>query len=181
MIRTSRWVWWWIWALAVPVAEAQSPASAEPERSASPPSAVLSRDGTGGLIVRATRIRQPIHVDGRLDEAAYAEVPPLTDFIQQEPHEGAPISEKTEAWVMYDDKYIYISGRMYEDVPPEKWTVFNTGVGIGNTRSRLEHLYGDRQKFEFDAPEGSGLSVTIEIPFVVETEAEVVDDARSVA
>jgi LytS/YehU family sensor histidine kinase len=66
-------------------------------------------------------------------------------------------------------------------VPPDRQTAFNTGVGLGNTRSRLEHLYGNLQRFEFEAPAGGGLSVTIEIPFVVETEAEAVDDARSVA
>jgi len=66
-------------------------------------------------------------------------------------------------------------------VPPETLTAFNTGVGLGNTRSRLEHLYGDRQRFAFDTPESGGLSVTIEIPFVVETEAQAVDEARSVA
>jgi two-component system, LytTR family, sensor kinase len=66
-------------------------------------------------------------------------------------------------------------------VPPEKLPAFTTGVGLGNTRARLEHLYGERQRFEYDAPPGGGLSVIIEIPFVVETEAEAMDDTRSVA
>jgi signal transduction histidine kinase len=64
-------------------------------------------------------------------------------------------------------------------VPPEKLNAFNTGVGLGNTRSRLEHLYGSSHRFEFDAPPAGGLAVMIEVPFVVES--EVVEDARSVA
>ena len=49
-------------------------------------------------------------------------VPPITDFIQAVPAEGQASTEKTEAWVMFDDDYIYVSGKMLEDVPPEKWT-----------------------------------------------------------
>jgi signal transduction histidine kinase len=42
---------------------------------------------------------------------------------------------------------------------------FNTGVGLSNTRSRLEHLYGDRHGFEFQRPAEGGLAVTVVIPF----------------
>jgi two-component system LytT family sensor kinase len=65
-------------------------------------------------------------------------------------------------------------------VPPEKLTAFNTGVGLGNTRSRLEHLFPARHRFEFGVPEGGGLAVTIEIPFTIESEA-VEEEERSVA
>ena len=41
------------------------------------------------VVVTATRITTPIKIDGRLDDAAYREVAPLTGFIQQEPEEGA--------------------------------------------------------------------------------------------
>jgi two-component system LytT family sensor kinase len=43
---------------------------------------------------------------------------------------------------------------------------FKTGVGLSNTRSRLQHLYGDRHRLEFHTPPGGGLAVTIDIPFV---------------
>jgi signal transduction histidine kinase len=42
---------------------------------------------------------------------------------------------------------------------------FNTGVGLSNTRSRLEHLYGDRHSFEFHRPPDGGLAVTVVVPF----------------
>jgi two-component system, LytTR family, sensor kinase len=49
---------------------------------------------------------------------------------------------------------------------------FHKGVGLTNTRSRLQHLYGDRHRFECHTPPGGGLSVTVVIPFTFETEAQ---------
>ena len=56
-----------------------------------------------------------------------------------------------------------------------------SGVGLTNTRSRLEHLYGDRHRFEFQSVPGGGLAVTIVIPLVRESEASVPADMESVA
>ena len=41
---------------------------------------------------------------------------------------------------------------------------FNRGVGLANTRSRLEHLYGTQHRFEFRQPVEGGLTVRIVIP-----------------
>jgi two-component system, LytTR family, sensor kinase len=43
---------------------------------------------------------------------------------------------------------------------------FNRGVGLTNTRSRLQHLYGSHHRFEFRQPSDGGLSVVIAIPLV---------------
>jgi two-component system, LytTR family, sensor kinase len=48
---------------------------------------------------------------------------------------------------------------------------FHKGVGMTNTRSRLEHLYGDRFRFECQTPPGGGVLVTLVIPFTSETDA----------
>jgi two-component system, LytTR family, sensor kinase len=45
-------------------------------------------------------------------------------------------------------------------------TDFNRGVGLTNTRSRLQHLYGSSYRFEFRQPSGGGLSVLVAIPLV---------------
>jgi sensor histidine kinase YesM len=45
-------------------------------------------------------------------------------------------------------------------------TDFNRGVGLANTRSRLQHLYGSSHRFEFRQPPAGGLSVLIAIPLV---------------
>lgn len=50
-------------------------------------------------------------------------------------------------------------------------TDFNRGIGLGNTRSRLQHLYGSSQRFEFRQPPEGGLSVVIAIPLVEIAEA----------
>ena len=48
---------------------------------------------------------------------------------------------------------------------PRPKDAFHNGVGLTNTRSRLEHLYGDRYRFECHTPPGGGLLVTVVIPF----------------
>ena len=74
---------------------------------------VILRDESG-TTVRAVRLSAPIRVDGQLDEAVYTDVRPMSDLIQTEPNEGAPATEKTEVWVLYDDEYVYVAGRCWE-------------------------------------------------------------------
>ena len=38
----------------------------------------------------------------------------MTSFIQQEPHNGEPGSERTEAWVLFDDENIYLACRCWD-------------------------------------------------------------------
>ena len=70
--------------------------------------------------VRATRLTTPLHVDGKLDEVVYASVPPTTDFIQQEPREGAAATERTEMWVFFDRDNIYVAARCWESQPERR-------------------------------------------------------------
>jgi sensor histidine kinase YesM len=44
-------------------------------------------------------------------------------------------------------------------------SALNTGVGLTNTRSRLQHLFGGKHQFEVDEPIDGGLVVRITIPF----------------
>ena len=78
---------------------------------------VVGRDAEGRLSVRATRYDGEVNIDGNLDEAVYRELTPIYDFIQQIPDEGAPASERTEAWVFFDDDNLYVAARNYESVP----------------------------------------------------------------
>ncbi|MEZ5288481.1 MAG: sensor histidine kinase [Vicinamibacterales bacterium] len=47
---------------------------------------------------------------------------------------------------------------------------FNRGVGLSNTRSRLEHLYGSLHRFEFRQPAEGGLLVLIAVPLAAVAE-----------
>jgi two-component system, LytTR family, sensor kinase len=55
---------------------------------------------------------------------------------------------------------------------------FNRGVGLSNTRARLEHLYGALHRFEFRQPPEGGLQVLIAVP--LEAVAEDVIGVRDV-
>ncbi len=85
------------------------------------PPAMITREG-GQATMRAIRLLAGIRVDGQLDEPVYDAVPPVSDFIQQLPDEGAPATERTEAWVMFDDENFYVAGRCWDSAPPSEWT-----------------------------------------------------------
>jgi sensor histidine kinase YesM len=57
-----------------------------------------------------------------------------------------------------------------DGLPPDRLMAMNRGVGLDNTRARLEHLYRDRFEFTFSNLE-RGFCVTIRIPFEVQAPA----------
>ena len=67
--------------------------------------------------IHAVRLTTPISVDGKLDEPIWSRIPPVTDFHQREPDQGAQPSQKTKVWVVYDDDALYIAARMYDTHP----------------------------------------------------------------
>ncbi|HSJ06016.1 MAG TPA: DUF5916 domain-containing protein [Longimicrobiales bacterium] len=56
-------------------------------------------------------------IDGRLDDAAWADAEIATDFVVYQPNPGAPSAQRTEARVLYDDGAIYVAMRMYDTSP----------------------------------------------------------------
>ena len=103
--------------------------------------AVISRDDQGGATIRAIKLDEGITVDGALTESIYTTVPSFGGFIQMEPTAGAPATERTEAWVFFDDTNLYIVARAWDAAPESEWVVNemrrdspnlsqNEGVGI---------------------------------------------------
>ena len=72
----------------------------------------VSRDTDGRVTLRAFRLSEPLTVDGVLDDPVYDQVPAADGFLQQEPDEGAPASESTRVWVLYDAENLYIAAEM---------------------------------------------------------------------
>ena len=63
------------------------------------------------------RISDPLTLDGRLDESVYTLVPPIGDFIQQEPREGELATEQTDVWILFDARNLYVSARCWDSAP----------------------------------------------------------------
>ncbi|HEY6502511.1 MAG TPA: DUF5916 domain-containing protein [Chitinophagaceae bacterium] len=65
--------------------------------------------------IQAVKINQPPKIDGLLDDAAWQNVTPATDFIQNYPSYGLSSSQKTEVKIVYDNSAIYIGAYLYDD------------------------------------------------------------------
>ena len=81
----------------------------------------MTRDADGRATVRALRLQAPPSLDGVLGEAVYAQAPPISGFIQQLPDEGAPATERTEVWVLYDAEHVYVAARCWDSTPEAQW------------------------------------------------------------
>jgi uncharacterized protein DUF5916/cellulose/xylan binding protein with CBM9 domain len=57
-------------------------------------------------------------IDGLLNDAVWDSANVADNFIQFLPQSGAPGSQKTEVRVLFDERYIYVAARMFDD--PEK-------------------------------------------------------------
>src|SRR5216117_4378323 len=64
--------------------------------------------------LRATLIRAPVTLDGRLDEPFWAAADSIDDFRQREPLEGLPATERTVVKLVHDADALYIVVRCYD-------------------------------------------------------------------
>ncbi len=85
------------------------------------PPAVMTRNDQGQATVRAVRLDESIDFDGVLDEAVYGTVPAISGFIQLTPDVGAAATERTEAWILFDETNVYVSARLWDSAPESQW------------------------------------------------------------
>ncbi|MEX2527506.1 MAG: DUF5916 domain-containing protein, partial [Gemmatimonadota bacterium] len=86
-------------------------------------STVATAAGTGALrlssrgtpVILASRIlgASPF-IDGRLDEALWAQAEVATSFVQRQPYDGAPASQDTEVRVLYGEDALYVGFRLFD-------------------------------------------------------------------
>ncbi|MSR07474.1 MAG: hydrolase [Gemmatimonadetes bacterium] len=89
-------------------AGAQAQAVAPGDRTPSSPPASVMRP--------VTVILPPV-IDGKLDDAAWKEAPPVTGFTQREPREGEAVSERTEVRVLVTGDALYVGAWLYDRTP----------------------------------------------------------------
>ena len=65
----------------------------------------------GQVEVRVPKITAELEIDGRLDEAAWADAALLTGFSQYQPVDRLPADDSTEVMVLYTDHAMYFGVR----------------------------------------------------------------------
>ena len=90
--------------------------SAQAGQAPSPPES-MTRSGDGQTTIRAARVGEEFRLDGELNDAVYSTLLPATGFVQSEPTPGAPATEKTEVWVLFDEENVYVGARLWESQP----------------------------------------------------------------
>lgn len=83
----------------------------------------LTRDDRGRATVRAIRLTERLVLDGRLDESVYSEYKPFGGFVQATPTAGAPSTERSDVWILYDDANIYLACRCWDSSPSDEWII----------------------------------------------------------
>lgn len=76
--------------------------------------------GTGPAIpsVAVTRISAAPVIDGVLSEPEWSRAGVIRDLVQIRPGDGAPMSERTEVYIMYDKDALYVAARMWDPGAP---------------------------------------------------------------
>ena len=72
--------------------------------------------------VQAVRIATPPRLDGLVEEELWRSISPASGFVQQNPDEGAPATERTEVRIAFDDRNLYF-GIVCFDREPENIVV----------------------------------------------------------
>jgi hypothetical protein len=82
-------------------------------------------NGVDRRTVRAVRLAdsERVILDGRLDEDVWRRTAPAADFVQIDPANGMPATEKTEVHVAYDAHALYL-GVICFDSEPDRWVAY---------------------------------------------------------
>lgn len=97
--------------------------------------------------VAIPKLEVPIVIDGRPDEDAWKRAAVFKDFYQTYPGDNTAASKPTEAYVMYDEKNLYIAFKCWDEKDKIRATVAkrDSVFGEDNVRVWLD-TYNDRRR-----------------------------------
>jgi hypothetical protein len=116
--------------------QAAAPSAPLPPAQSGPPANQGAQDGGGRRAVGAVRLLdgEAITLDGSLDEPSWARAIPAAEFIQIDPDNGSPPTERTEVRVVFDRDALYLGVTCF-DSEPDRW--------IGWQMRRDDRLFSD--------------------------------------
>jgi hypothetical protein len=98
---------------------------------------VFAETTTTTRVAEAAAVEEAPIIDGRVDDGVWSRGRVVTDFVQAEPYEGIPATEKTEVRILYDDESVYLGVICYDSDP----------AGIIVTDSRRDSNLDDTDSF----------------------------------
>jgi len=98
----------------------------------------LRSDQEPAFEITATYTEEAPRIDGKLDDEVWKNIPPITDFVQLWPQEGAEATEFSEVRIAYDRNYLYFAFN-FHDKNPELIRAMNLERGGRNDRD--DHAY----------------------------------------
>ena len=125
-------------AASIPRAAAQQAA----QGTLGAPAAHTGGGHTAAPSIQAVPRSGEVHVDGQLDDAAWAAAAPASLAAQLDPDEGQPPSERTEVRVVVGEGALYIGARMFDREP---------GRIVSRLGRRDERTASDRLTIRLDA------------------------------
>lgn len=114
-----------------------------------PPAEAPAPDGERPSL-RAVRIETAPRIDGLLDEAVWASANVVDRFVQQEPQEGQPATDRTEVRVLFDRNRLYIGVRAYAALP----------VTATEMRRDADRLFDEDNSRSSSTPSGTRATAT---------------------
>ncbi len=93
------------------VASGPAPARSVPAATPAP------RSPDGRLLVVAAPATGPVRIDGRLDDDVWRTAAPVSGFVQSEPLDGQPATDRTDVRVAYDKDTLYIAAVCHDRAP----------------------------------------------------------------
>ena len=67
----------------------------------------------------AYRVTGSVTIDGALDEPDWEDAAIVSGFVQFEPNEGEPPSQRTEVRILYGERSLYVGALLHDDTPTE--------------------------------------------------------------